>query len=100
MANLVRVFHAETHPGKEREFQEFLLGAALPMVRSHAGLVSVVVGLPQEKTPSSFLMVTTWSSIDALTEFAGESWMEAVIDPREADLLSKVSVSHYWEAGP
>ena len=97
MANLVRVFHAETHPGKEDEFEEFFLRQALPMVRGYGGLISVVVGLPQEETPSSFLMISTWSSIASLSEFAGENWREAVIDRREAHLLSKVSVAHYWE---
>jgi hypothetical protein len=40
-------------------------------------------------------MVSTWSSIEALKEFAGEEWTEAVIDPREEHLLERVSVSHY-----
>ena len=68
------------------------------MVRSYPGLVSAVVGLPQEDTPNAFLMISTWSDIEALKEFAGEDWSEAVIDPREAHLLSAVSVAHYWEA--
>lgn len=98
MTHLVRVFQAETHRGKEREFREFFLEEALPMVQSYPGLVSVVVGLPQERTPNAFLMISTWSGIEALKEFAGENWTEAVIDPREAHLLSGVRVSHYWES--
>ena len=97
MARLVRVFQAETHPGKEFEFQEFFLHEALPMVRSYRGLVSVVIGLPHERTPNLFSMISTWSGIEALKEFAGEEWSEAVIDPREAHLLARVSVEHFWE---
>jgi hypothetical protein len=61
--------------------------------------VSVRVGLPLEETPNDFLMVSTWSSLGGLKEFAGENWGEAVIDPREAHLLSRVSVYHYGDLG-
>lgn len=95
MADIIRVFHATTHDGMAEEFREFFMNEALPMVRSFPGLVSVRVGLPMEATPNSFLMISTWSSIEGLMEFAGEEWGEAVIDPREEHMLSSVSVFHY-----
>jgi hypothetical protein len=95
MAEIVRVFHATTHDGKADEFCRFFLDVALPLVRSFSGLVSVRVGLPLEVTPNSFLMISTWSGIEGLKEFAGEDWHEVVIDPREEHLLSAVSVFHY-----
>lgn len=95
MANIVRVFRAEVKAGREEEFRQFLVEEALPMVRAHPGVVSAEVGLPQSGTPQSFLMISTWSSLDGLKEFAGEDWAEAVIDPREEHLLESVSVSHY-----
>jgi heme-degrading monooxygenase HmoA len=98
MANIVRVFRAITKPGKEEEFQSFFLDDAVPILREHKGLVSVQVGLPREETPQEFLMVTTWSSLEALVGFAGQNWRAAVIDDREAHLLSETSVYHYLEA--
>ena len=98
MANIVRVFHAETHPGMESEFQDFFLETALPLVQGFPGLVSASVGLPTERSPRSFLMISTWSDLEALRGFAGEDWTEAVIDPREAHLLARVQVFHYVEA--
>ena len=95
MDEIIRVFHAETHVGKAEEFREFFVNEALPMVRSFPGLVSVRVGLPLEAAPNSFLMISIWSGIEGLVEFAGEDWSEAVIDPREKHLLSNVSVFHY-----
>ena len=95
MDEIVRVFHATTHEGKADEFREFFIDVALPLVRSYSGLVSVRIGLPLEAAPNSFLMISTWSSIESLKEFAGENWSEAVIDPREKHLLSAVSVFHY-----
>lgn len=97
MAEIVRVFHATTHEGKADEFEEFFVDVALPLVKSFSGLVSARIGLPLEGTPNSFLMITTWSSLEGLKEFAGENWSEAVIDPREEHLLSAVSVFHYGD---
>jgi quinol monooxygenase YgiN len=95
MSSIVRVFQAEAKAGEEDEFRRFFVDEALPLVRAHRGVLSVAVGLPESRTPRSFLMVSTWSSIEALKEFAGEEWTEAVIDPREEHLLERVSVSHY-----
>jgi len=100
MSHIVRVFHATAKPGQERAFQEFFTGDAVSIVRRHAGLVSVQVGLPTEQSPQDFLMVTTWRDLEALKGFAGESWEEAYIDPREAPLLADVRVFHYFDASP
>ena len=98
MPNIVRVFRAKVKPGKEAEFRAFFLETAVPLLREQEGLVSVRVGLPREETPTEFLMTTTWSSIEALAGFVGEDWDKAVIDPREAHLLERTAVYHYYEA--
>ena len=98
MAEIIRVFHATTREGKASEFREFFLNEALPMIQGFPGLVSVRVGLPLEDTPNSFLMISTWTSIESLVEFAGEEWSQSVIDPREEHLLADVSVFHYGDA--
>ena len=69
-------------------------------VKSHAGLVSVQVGLPRDETPREFLMITTWRDLDALKIFAGERWREARIEPSEAPLLDDTRVHHYEEVEP
>lgn len=98
MANIVRIFRAVVHPGKEGEFKSFFLNDAVPILRKHKGLISIQVGLPHEESPQEFLMTTVWTSIETLSEFTGEKWQEAVIDPREEHLLSDVRVNHYYEA--
>jgi quinol monooxygenase YgiN len=97
MAKIVRVFHAEVKAGMEEEFRKFFVHEAVPLVKAHRGIVSVLVGLPQSRSPRSFLMISTWSGPEALEGFAGPEWTEAVIDPREEHLLERVSVSHYVE---
>ena len=99
MPKILRVFRAEAKAGMEEEFRAFFLDVALPLVRSHSGLVSARVGLPDERAPRSFLMVSVWSSVEALQEFAGSDWRNAVIDPREEHLLAAVQVHHYIDAG-
>jgi quinol monooxygenase YgiN len=98
MRNLVRVFRAVARPGKEEAFRSFFVDEAVAAVRRFAGLVSVQVGLPTEASPREFLMVTTWTSVEALKEFAGEAWDQPYIDAREAPLLEEARVHHYWEA--
>jgi len=98
MANIVRVFRAVVKLGKEDEFKSFFIDDAVPIVRKHKGLVSVQVGFPREETPQEFLMITTWTSVEALAEFSGANWREAVIDPREEHLLTEASVEHYYDA--
>jgi heme-degrading monooxygenase HmoA len=85
-------------PGSEAEFQRFFFEEALPMIREQRGLVSVRVGLPVDRSPRSFAMITTWSDLDALKLFAGDDWAEAVIDPREAHLLAEVRIAHYLDS--
>ena len=95
---VIRMFRATIKSGKEREFQAFFLGEALPMVQRQVGLVSVQVGLPVEASPHEFAMVTTWKDLASVKKFAGADWEKAVIDPREAPLIERSAVSHYYEA--
>ena len=99
MATIVRVFQAEAKAGMESEFREFFVNEALPLVKVQPGVTAVSIGLPLSHSPASFLMVSTWSNLEALKGFAGDNWTEAVIDPREEHLLERVSVSHYGGDG-
>jgi heme-degrading monooxygenase HmoA len=97
---IVRHFTATVHAGQQEAFKIFFLETALPLVRSHKGLVSVRVGMPHESSPREFAMVTVWSDLEALKVFAGELWQEAVIHPDEEHLIEKVRVEHYYDGDP
>lgn len=97
MRVLIRVFRASVKRGKTDEFRSFFLNEALPLVRSQEGLLSATVGLPSEDKQNEFLMISKWESVDSLKKFAGEEWSQAVIDPREAHLLSDTAVHHYYQ---
>ena len=62
----LRFFRVIVHPGYEDDFKTFFLGTALPGVRSHSGLVSVMIGLPHASAPREFSMVMVWRDLAAL----------------------------------
>ena len=92
---IIRVFRATVHPGKEQEFTDFFHTTGYQKVTAHAGCKEVRIGLPLPDSPQDFVMVQVWESVDALREFAGDNWREAVIHPDEAPLLAAVAVDHY-----
>ena len=92
---ILRFFRAVIHEGKQAEFQKFFLGTVLPIIRSHAGLVAVSIGLPRPESPTEFCMSTVWQNLDALKGFAGETWQNAVFHPDERHLLKETHVHHY-----
>ena len=66
---LIRVFRAVIQPGQQAEFEDFFMHTALPLVKSQAGLVSVLVGKPSDVSPDEFMMTTVWQDLDALKGF-------------------------------
>lgn len=100
MDKIVRVFQVTVSPGMAEEFTRFFTEVAVPLMRDQDGLISLQVGLPTADAPLSFLMVTTWTTLEALQRFAGEDWSKPVIDPREAHMIDEVDVHHYIGWGP
>jgi heme-degrading monooxygenase HmoA len=92
---VVRVFRARVHEGKEHEFERFVLDAGLPMVKAHDGCTHVTVGKSRWSEQPEFVVVTHWESIEALQDFAGPDWQEAVVEPEEEHMLAGVSCDHY-----
>jgi hypothetical protein len=41
-----------------------------------------------------FVVVTHWSSVDALHTFATPDWQQAVIEPEEGHMLAQVFCDH------
>ena len=92
---IVRLFRARVHPGKEDEFERFVLGTGLPMVRAAEGCTHVTAGKSRWSEQPEFVVVTHWNSADALQAFAGSDWQQAVIEPEEAHMLTDVFCDHY-----
>ena len=92
---IIRFFRAIVHDGQQDAFKTFFTDTALPLIRSHEGLVSATIGLPHSSSPNEFSMVMVWRDLDALKGFAGEDWRTAVVLPDEAHMLAETHVYHY-----
>ena len=80
---IVRVFRARVHPGKEDEFERFVIDTGVPMVKAAEGCTHVTAGKSRWNEQPEFVVVTHWRSVDALQAFAGPDWQKAVIEPQE-----------------
>ena len=92
---VVRVFRARIRPGKEGEFERFVLETGVPLVTAQAGCSHVTVGKSRWSDQPEFTVITHWDSIDALEAFAGEDWRQAVVEPEEEHMLTEVFCDHY-----
>ncbi len=92
---ILRVLRVTVHDGKTAEFEEFSRKIALPLVKRYDGLQSVVVGKPRAAAPATFCIAMVWESIDALKEFAGDNWTEALVEPEEEHLVASIDIEHY-----
>ena len=92
---IIRVFRPTIHPGKEREFEEFLRETAVPLVSQQHGIVAQHVGSPRDPSSTEYLYVTVWEDVESIRMFAGERWEEAVINPDEEHLLKDTWIAHY-----
>jgi heme-degrading monooxygenase HmoA len=97
---VVRVFRARIRPGKEDEFERFVMGKGVPLVTAQAGCSHVTVGKSRWSDQPEFIVLTHWDSIDALESFAGEDWRQAVVEPEEEHMLTEVLCDHYEAMRP
>ena len=93
---IVRVFRAQIHAGRERDFERFVDELGMPTVRRQKGCVEAFVGR-QFGGGSEFIIVSRWESLEALQRFAGPRWQDPFIRPEEADLIREVACEHYQE---
>jgi heme-degrading monooxygenase HmoA len=92
---IIRVFRARIQTGREDEFERFVRETGVPMVEGHAGCTHVAWGRNHWSDQPEFVVVTHWDSVDALEDFAGQRWQEAVVEPGEEHMLAEVSCDHY-----
>jgi quinol monooxygenase YgiN len=57
---VVRVFRVRVHPGKEDEFERFVMETGIPMVNAQEGCTHVTVGKSRWSEQPEFVVVTHW----------------------------------------
>jgi heme-degrading monooxygenase HmoA len=92
---ILRVFVVTIHDGMAAEFEDFFQKIAIPQVKKWPGMLSMHCGKPDPENPKQFCMTMIWRDVEALTDFAGENWREARIEPEEKHLIESVSLKHF-----
>jgi quinol monooxygenase YgiN len=92
---ILRVFRARTHPGMDKDFEEFLTHTALPLMKKQDGCRSVVLGKTRWGGQPEFVVISQWDNVDALKRFAGAEWQSPRILPEEAHMVKQVFCDHY-----
>ena len=92
---IVRIFQVTVHPGKEAEFSGFFYQTAIPLMKSTAGIVTLIPCAPRPETPREFAFVMVWESLAALKDFVGEDYDSPHIHPDEARLVESRTIKHY-----
>ena len=92
---ILRVFRARTHAGMDKDFEQFLVQTALPLMKKEAGCRDVMLGRTRWGGQPEFVVVSRWDSIDDLKRFAGPEWQNPRILPEEAHMVKQVFCDHY-----
>jgi heme-degrading monooxygenase HmoA len=93
---IVRIFRARAHPDQVGAFELKTRTQSLATImKDTPGLVGWFGARPLDEDEREFVMITIWSSFDALRAYAGEDWNVASLPEEDRALLASVGVDHY-----
>ena len=98
---IVRMWHGRVDTSKAQRYREFLNQRAIPDYRSVAGNISVHILERRQGEVTHFITMTFWTSMDAITGFAGDDPEIAKYYAEDKDFLLEFepTVVHYEVAG-
>ncbi|MCR9245538.1 MAG: antibiotic biosynthesis monooxygenase [bacterium] len=92
---ILRTWHGRTKRSDGDAYEAFMIDRAAPDYRRIRGLQQLYFTRRDDENVSHFLLVTLWSSLDAVREFAGARPDEAKYYPEDDRyLLEKAPNSH------
>lgn len=92
---ITRVFRVKVPPALHEDFEAEFCSISIDAVESQEGMVSVFVGRPTHWAPDEYVMISTWEDEQAIREFAGEQWNQAVIPQGMEKYVAECWVHHY-----
>ncbi len=90
-----RVFKAKIADGRYSDFQINFRKIALPLIKSHDGLLSLSAGRLPDDADHDFMLVTNWESLEHVKAFAGDNWQEPLIPSGMDTFMEEVWLDHY-----
>lgn len=92
---LLRVFKIEIVSEFRNEFEEKFKVIALGLVDGKKGLLSAEIGKSVDTDDNEYLMISIWKDLEALREFTGDDWKEAIIPEEMVKYVFSFSLKHY-----
>ena len=92
---IIRVFRAQVQPGAHAEYERLVREQAIPFMQKQLGLGALHVGVPMPQSPDEFVMVSVRQDFQAMKQFTGEQWQNAVVLSGEERLVARMTVDHY-----
>jgi heme-degrading monooxygenase HmoA len=94
---IVRSWRGRAPASNANAYSEFFRRKVLPMLRGIKGFVGFSLLRQTRPSDVEFLVLTRWSSMDAIRQFAGNDISRAVVEPEAVALLSSFdpTVEHF-----
>lgn len=97
---ILRSWTAKAFPNKTKEFEDFQLKFAFPILQKQEGMVKVIMGKDVSDGVTKYLVTTIWKDLESMKKFTGEKWQEPVMHPDEEPLLDgKPRLEHFEVTG-
>jgi quinol monooxygenase YgiN len=92
---VIRLFRGRVKTENLKSLDKLLADVTLPLLQKWEGLVCYHVGRPMAPDANEFLVLTVWKDLQALKEFSGEDWQNAVIPQQMAAILEASNLLHF-----
>jgi antibiotic biosynthesis monooxygenase (ABM) superfamily enzyme len=85
---IARIWHGWTAPEDADAYEEFLRTKMFPSIHRVPGYLGADLLRRADGDEIAFITITRFESLDAIREFAGEDYEQAVVEPEARALLS------------
>ena len=86
---IARLWHGWTAPENADAYEEFLRTKMFPSIHRVPGYLGADLLRRKDGDEVAFVTVTRFESLEAVRDFAGDDYEEAVVEPEAQQLLSR-----------
>jgi antibiotic biosynthesis monooxygenase (ABM) superfamily enzyme len=86
---IARIWHGWTTPENADAYEEFLRARMFPSIHRVPGYLGADLLRREDGEEIAFITITRFETLDAIREFAGEDYEQAVVEPDARALLSR-----------
>jgi antibiotic biosynthesis monooxygenase (ABM) superfamily enzyme len=86
---IARIWHGWTTPENAGAYEDFLRGKMFPSIHRVRGYLGADLLRRDDGEEIAFITITRFDTLDAIRDFAGEDYDQAVVEPEARALLSR-----------